>query len=149
MSVNGTSSFKTNSGNSCKKEESKNGSNKKVRYKRGERICQITLHYCTALGLIYHKILGVPPELENNKSVGSSEKDTQKQKAKRSKAKIEVTLVASPHVKKVRHEPLEIVQSNQKSNDLVDLTADDNDDRSELRLRIQGLTGEAVYTTTD
>jgi hypothetical protein len=29
------------------------------------------------------------------------------------------------------------------------LTADDNDDRSELRLRIQGLTGEAVYTTTD
>lgn len=88
------------------------------RYKTGRHICTITINYCSALGLIYHKILPPPPALEGNI----------RRKRKRSTIPSQVAAAAvSPEMnnadntENAKHETVTV----QLTYDLVDLTGDD------------------------
>ena len=93
-------------------------------YKIGKHICTITLHYCSALGLIYNKILPPPPTLEGN--VVSAERVGRKRKRSPKVA----TASVSPELNNSAAD-VEIVKKEtdrvtvQLSYDLVDLTGDD------------------------
>jgi hypothetical protein len=106
-------------------------------YKLGEYLCTITLNYCSALGLIYNKILPPPPALDE-----SDESSPQRQRKKRKRSTppppasqqevqtATTTTMISPeenHVDTVKTENSGVQGkvTVQLTYDLVDLTADD------------------------
>ena len=112
-----------------KKPQSKKRKGNLIRaYKTGKHICTITLNYCSALGLIYNKILPPPPTLEGN--VVSAERVGKKRK--RSSHVAAAASAVSPEVNNSAAD-IEIVEKEketetvtvQLSYDLVDLTGDD------------------------
>mmetsp|Transcript_935 Transcript_935/g.1275 ORF Transcript_935/g.1275 Transcript_935/m.1275 type:complete len:266 (+) Transcript_935:83-880(+) len=96
------------------------------KYKTGKHIFTVTINYCSALGLIYHKILPPPPALEED--VASAEMIGGR-KRKRSTIPSQVAAAAvSPEMnndagntKTAKHETVTV----QLTYDLVDLTGDD------------------------
>jgi len=88
-------------------------------YQLGELLCTITLHYCTAVGLILNKILDAPPS--------SQESDNNESPSKRAKVKPEkkrsatAAMLPSPEEK----------ESNKKVSAAIDLTGDDDDGGNE------------------
>jgi len=134
MSTKGSTSFSTEKksnksiGDGCK-EEGKNKKNKPhVGYKRGEYLCTITLHYCTALGLIHHKVLGAPPDLLESSNNPVNEDTPRKKRSGSNGGEKVVEHIASSSQKKVKREVETVII--QKSCDLVDLTGG-NDEEEE------------------
>ena len=84
-------------------------------YQLGGLLCTITLHYCTAVGLILNKILDAPPSSQQPESNDET-------KAKRAKVKSEKkrSATVSPDEK-----------SSKKQAAAIDLTGDDDDDENE------------------
>jgi len=88
-------------------------------YQMGELLCTITLHYCTAVGLILNKILDAPSS--------SQESDNNESPSKRAKVKPEkkrsatAAMLPSPEEK----------ESNKKVSAAIDLTGDDDDGGNE------------------
>ena len=81
-------------------------------YELGEHLCTITLHYCTAVGLILNKILDAPPpsSQESNNNESPSKRAKVKREKKRSASS------ASPDEKE-----------SKKVAAPIDLTGDDGD----------------------
>ena len=80
-------------------------------YQLGEHLCTITLHYCTAVGLILNKILDAPPT--------SQESDINESPSKRAKVKTEKKRSASA-VSPDEKESKKVAAA-------IDLTGDDDD----------------------
>ena len=101
---------------------------------KGEHITTITLHYCTALGLVLNKILDAPPKIFHN---GESKKKLGKKKRANTSTKLPAV---SPVGKRAKPEPagdsVEVV-TVQKTCELVDLTGDSEEEID--------LTGEEGY----
>lgn len=96
------------------------------RYKTGREICTITLNYCSALGLIYHKILPPPPALEGN--VTSAAIGGRKRKRSTMPASHLAAATVSPELKNDAGNTDRIgldTVTVQLTYDLVDLTGDD------------------------
>jgi hypothetical protein len=94
------------------------------KHKRGERICTITLNYCSALGLIYHKILPPPPALQES---GPSAIGGRKRKRSTTPSHVAVAAVSpevNSHAAKTANNKGQEV-TVQLTYDLVDLTGDD------------------------
>ncbi|KAL7454218.1 hypothetical protein ACHAWC_005839 [Mediolabrus comicus] len=94
-------------------------------YKLGEYLCTITLNYCSALGLIYNKILPPPPALDE-----SDESSPQRQRKKRKRSQTTTTTMISPdennlNTVKTENSGVQGKVTVQLTYDLVDLTADD------------------------
>jgi hypothetical protein len=104
-------------------------------YKTGEYLCTITLNYCSALGLIYNKILPPPPALDE-----SDESSPQRRRKKRkrstppppaSQQEVQTaTTMISPEENnvdtvKTENSGVQGKVTVQLTYDLVDLTADD------------------------
>lgn len=97
-----------------------------VSYKRGEYLCTITLHYCTALGLIHHKVLaGAPPDLESINNPVNEDTPRKKRSGSNGGEKV-VEHIASSSQKKVKREVETVII--QKSCDLVDLTGGNDEE---------------------
>ena len=114
--TSGSHSFDTNKGRT---------GDKVVQYKNGEHICTITLNYCSALGLIYHKILPPPPVLEKKDT--SVAKGGSWKKRKRSNPSSNAAAV-SPEENNNPEVKIESSQEKvtvQLTYDFVDLTADE------------------------
>jgi len=96
------------------------------KYKVGKHICTITLNYCSALGLIYNKILPPPPALEG---IIMSSANNGGRKRKRSTIPSNVTAAAvSPEMNNPATNTESIGRDTvtvQLTYDLVDLTGDD------------------------
>ena len=93
-----------------------------TRYAKGDHVCTVTLHYCTALGLIYNGLLAPPPPESTSKGTPL--------KKKRSRASAKGAPAAvSPEEKKTKYnEPSMEVVSVPKTYELVDLTGDDDEE---------------------
>ena len=101
-------------------------SSKIVDYEYGEHLQTITLNYCSAFGLIYHKIL--PPPLDSSGDGSTPVKRERLMKRKRSSetpASTEATRV-SPEGKKTSQDDEELqMVTVQKTYEVVDLTGDE------------------------
>mmetsp|Transcript_23802 Transcript_23802/g.35784 ORF Transcript_23802/g.35784 Transcript_23802/m.35784 type:complete len:270 (+) Transcript_23802:99-908(+) len=105
----------------------KSKDNMVTRYKRGTHICTLTLNYCSALGLIYNRILPPPPALQES---GPSAAIGGRKKRKRSTTSSHIAVAAvSPEV--VNNSAVNIESIGQErvtvqlTYDFVDLTGDD------------------------
>ena len=99
-------------------------------YKKGKKICTITLNYCSALGLIYNKILPPPPALEVEGDESSPQRRRKKRKRSTPLPATTTTTVISPEENnvdtvKTENSGVEGKVTVQLTYDLVDLTADD------------------------
>lgn len=108
------------------------------RYKKGKKICTITLNYCSALGLIYNKILPPPPALEVEGDGSSPQRRRKKRKmstpppaSQQEVVQTTTTTMISPeenNMNTVKTENSGVQEGKvtvQLTYDLVDLTADD------------------------
>ena len=59
-------------------------SNKEARYATGPLLHTVTLHYCTAAGLVLNKILGAPPKEEEEANLERPRKRVKSEKKRRS-----------------------------------------------------------------
>jgi len=106
-------------------------------YGRGERICTVTLNYCTAVGLIVNKILDAPPsEPDNDENVEVKLEKRKKRRIRTQNAKKCNTACApqlsSPVEKKIKASaPTSCVEGSNNRTE-IDLTG--NDDCVEIDL---------------
>jgi len=95
-------------------------------YRLGEYLHTITLNYCSALGLIYNKILPPPPDLDSDDDSVQVKRENSRRKRKRSTVTSVSTARVSPegNIKAEKNSRVETV-TVQQTYDLVDLTGDD------------------------
>jgi hypothetical protein len=102
-------------------------------YKTGEYLCTITLNYCSALGLIYNKILPPPPALDESEDESPQGRRKRKRStpppASSQEGQTTTTTTVSPeenmNTVKTEKSGVEGKVTVQLTYDLVDLTADD------------------------
>lgn len=123
-STNGSHSFSF-------KPNNRTGDNKVVNYKIGDRLRTITLNYCSAFGLVYHKILPPPPDSDTDDEIvpgvkkekpDGAKKEKATKKGKRSTAAL-LELDDNVEVKSEVH-----IVTIQKKSALIDLTESDGED---------------------
>ena len=100
-------------------------------YKRGKHLCTITLHYCTAVGLILNKILDAPPASEavvsqtaKAANVVTPMKGEPGKKRSNEESFTDDDIVVLPAKKVARKEALDLTGEEEE---VVDLTGDDNE----------------------
>lgn len=129
MKVSGKKCVLSGIGSHVIKHKPKRGTNSKhlkLKYRKGRRLCKITLHYCTAMGLILNKILDAPPysqpaplvpaPLVNNDTKASAKPE---KKVKPEKKRSASAAILPPPDEK---------ESNKKVAAAIDLTEDSDDD---------------------
>ena len=115
--TNGSHSFDTTP-------KGRTASSKLVNYRRGDHLRTITLNYCTAFGLIYHKILSPPPDSDSDDdSVPVKKERPAKRKKISTKTSVSTAKRVSPEGKTA--EDNEVQVTVQKTYTLVDLTGDE------------------------
>lgn len=100
-------------------------SQRNMKYEKGKRLCTITLHYCTAMGLILNKILDAPPSSQPAPLVPAPpiDNDTKASAKPEKKVKPEKKRSASAAML-----PLSDENENKKVAAAIDLTEDDDDE---------------------
>mmetsp|Transcript_11136 Transcript_11136/g.19025 ORF Transcript_11136/g.19025 Transcript_11136/m.19025 type:complete len:267 (-) Transcript_11136:104-904(-) len=101
-------------------------SSKIVNRRKGEHLHTITLNYCSALGLIYNKILPPPPDSDTDDDSVQVKRENSRRKRKRSTETSVSTVRVPPqgNIKAEKNSRVETV-TVQQTYDLVDLTGDD------------------------
>jgi len=99
-------------------------SKRNMKYEKGKRLCTITLHYCTAMGLILNKILDAPPSSQPAPLVPAPliENDTKASAEPEKKVKSEKKRSASAAMLPPPDE-----NENKKVAAAIDLTGDDDE----------------------
>ena len=96
-----------------------------VNYKYGAHLQTITLNYCTAFGLIYHKILAPPPDLDSDDDSVPVKKERRMKRKRTTGTSISTATRVSPEGKAtVQNSEVQMV-TVQKTDELVDLTGDE------------------------
>ena len=95
-----------------------------VSYHLGEHLRTITLNYCTAFGLIYHKILAPPPDLDSDDESVQVKKERPTKRKRTTGTSISTATTVSPEGKTAENNEVQMV-TVQKTYELVDLTGDE------------------------
>ena len=96
-------------------------SSKIVNRRKGEYIRTITLNYCSALGLIYNKILPPPPDLDSDDDSVQVKRENSRKKRKRSFESVP----PQGNIKAENSRAETVTVQVQQTGALVDLTGDD------------------------
>eukprot|EP00986_Skeletonema_menzelii_P018802 scaffold26719_cov138-Skeletonema_menzelii.AAC.2 len=105
--------------------EGQTASSKEVSYKLGEHLQTITLNYCSAFGLIYHKILPPPPDSDSDEESVPVKKERPTKRKRSTATSVSTATRVSPEGKTTLQNNNVQMVTVQKTYAVVDLTEDE------------------------